>query len=138
MSLANLLKISYWFALYTPPLRRTSFIIVVTVLLVLLVLAILLKTSAAKWRGNPPLVKALRRLARPLLFFAILGGIFVTFRQLGALVLSARIWLALIDLIALVWFILVLYRVHKTYKSEFAAIQERRKYEAYLPKRGGK
>ncbi|MBI4135166.1 hypothetical protein HY477_00315 [Candidatus Uhrbacteria bacterium] len=138
MSLTNLLQLSYWFALYTPPLRRTSFITVFILLLVLLVLVIALKTSAAKWRGNPPLAKALRRLARPIFFLVILGGVFVTFRQLGALVLSARIWLALIDTIAIVWFVLVLQRVHKTYKTEFTQIQERRKYEAYLPKRGGK
>lgn len=135
MSFANILELSYWFAIYTPPLRRSSFIVALIALAVLLVAAIVLKISAAKWRGNPPLWRALNRLARPLIFLVILGGVLITFRQLGASVLSARAWLALVDILAIAWFVVVLRRVHKTYKPELLQMRERKKYETYLPKR---
>lgn len=134
-SLANVLKLSYWFAISTPPFRTVSFIVVVMVFGLCAVAAVALRILAQKKRANPPLARGLRRLARPLFFLAILGLILVWFRQLGAAVLSARAGLVLILVIALVWFAFILRAMLRTYKTEYSRLQEEQKYRSYLPKK---
>lgn len=135
MSLANILHLSYWFSISTPPFRQGSFVATLIVLGIFFVGGIALKILAKQKRAHPPLARGLSRLARPLFFFAILGFVLVWFRQLGAAVLSARFWMFLVFAIAAVWFGLVLKSMLKTYKDEYARIEQRRKYEEYLPRK---
>lgn len=134
-SFANPLKLSYWLAISTPPFRQVSFIVVVAVLTLCAAAAIALRILAQKKRANPPLARGLRRLSRPLFFLAILGFILIWFRQLGAAILSARVLLALIFVIAVVWSVWILRGVLSTYQAEYARMQEERKYREYLPKK---
>lgn len=135
MNITNLLHVSYWFSLTTPPFRRFSFIAVLSILALCLVGAIALRVAANQKRKNPPLARGLVRLARPLFFFSILGAVLIWFRELGATVVSARFLLLLIFMIALAWFVLVLKGVLKTYQSEYELLKEKRKYEEYLPRK---
>lgn len=135
-SFANVLKFSYWLAIATPPLRQLSFIVLLIILVLVFALGIVLRVGARqRRRTNPPLAKGLQRLARPFFFFALLGLFLVFTRQMGAAVLSARIWLAAVFIIALVWGIWVARLVWKTYPAETQRLEELRKYQAYLPKR---
>lgn len=133
--MSNLLHFSYWFATFTPPFRKSSFIITLIVLGLFFAGGIVFKVLAKKNKVNPPLARGLSRLARPLLFFSIASFVLVWFRQLGAGIISARAWLVVIFLIAVVWFVFSLRAMLKTYKAEYQKISERRKYEAYLPKK---
>lgn len=135
MSFGNLFKLSYWFAVATPAFARTSFIIALVIIGVIFATGIAFRIIANKRRNNPPLKKGLIRLSRPFFFLAIVSFIFVWFRQLGAVILSARVWLALIDIIAALWFGFVLRAVLRSYKIEYARLQEKWKYQEYLPKK---
>lgn len=135
MSIFNMLKISYWFSLTTPPFRQGSFIAALTVIGLFFAGAIALKVAAKHKRENPPLSRGLARLARPLWFFSILGFALVWFREIGASIISARFWFALIFVVAAVWFGALLRGLLKTYQGDYTKIEERRKYEEYLPKR---
>lgn len=134
-SFANALKLSYWLAISTPPFQQVSFIVAIVALTLCAAAAIALRILAQKKRANPPLARGLRRLSRPLFFLAILGFILVWFRELGAAILSARALLALIFVIAAVWFALILRSTLRTYQSEYQRLQEEKKYRAYLPKK---
>lgn len=135
-SFANVLKLSYWFAISTPPLTRPSFIVLLVILVLFFALGIVLKMGARKRRRtNPPLAKGLQRLARPFFFFALVGLLLMFTRQLGAAVLSARIWLAAVFVIALLWGTWVIRSVWRNYQAEVKRLEEQRKYQAYLPKR---
>ena len=135
MSLVNLLHRSYWFAVATPPFLRASFIIVLVIIGAIFVTGIVLRIIANKKRNNPPLKNGLIRLSRPFFFLAIVLFILVWFRQLGAVILSARAWLALIVIIAGLWFGFALRVVLRSYKVEYARLQEKWKYQEYLPKK---
>lgn len=134
-SFTNALKLSYWFALSTPPLKRTSFIVALVGLGVFFAVGVALRVMAGKRRSNPPLARGLRRSARPFFFFSLLGVVLVFFRQLGALILSARFWMAFILAITVAWLVWILRTFLKSYKIERARLEQERKYREYLPKR---
>lgn len=138
MGFANLLALSYWFAIYTPPFRQPSFVAALIVLGMLFAAGVVLKVLAKRKKINPPLARGLSRLAKPLFFISISGFILAWVRQLGAGILSARFWFALIFLITVAWFALVLRSVLRKYKIEYTQMKERWKYEKYLPKKRGK
>lgn len=134
--LSNIVRFSYWLALSTPPFRRLSLFIMLALLAGVFAVGLILRFAAKGRRHHdPPLAKALMRMARPLFFFAVLGALFVAFRQLGALVLSARIWLMLTAAIAVAWGTAVFRRVHKTLGTDRARLQADVTYKQYLPKR---
>lgn len=135
MGFTNLLALSYWFAIYTPPFRKSSFVMALVLLGILFATGVALKILAKRKKINPPLARGLSRLARPLFFISISGFILAWVRQLGAGILSARFWFALIFLITLAWFALVLRSVLRKYKVEYTQMKERWKYEQYLPKK---
>ena len=138
MNFANLLKVSYWFAITTPPLTKIALIIMLSFLVLVLALGIFLRVFSNTKRSNPLLAKSLKRIARPFFFCAIMGFLLVWFRQLGAAILSARFWPALILIISTVWFALVFLAVRKRYDAEYSRMEQEKKYKEYLPKRSGK
>lgn len=135
MQLTNLTHPSYWFAIITPPFKTVSFYITLGCLIALALSGIVLRIVAKRMKENPPLSRGLFRLARPLFFVSLLGIIFFAFRQMGAAVLSARVWLLVISLIAVVWFVMVLRSVRRKYRVEYQRLREEQKYRAYLPKK---
>ena len=138
MAIINLLHTSYWFAITTPPPSRAALILLVSFFVLVFAVGIFLRVFSNKRRTNPLLAKALKRISRPLFFCAIMGLILVWFRELGAAILSARFWLALIFIISAVWFALVFYAIRKRYDDEFTRLEQEKKYKEYLPKRSGK
>jgi ACR3 family arsenite efflux pump ArsB len=135
MNITNLLDASYWFAVYTPPLRRSSFIIVVVILVAFFVAGIVLKHLAKKVKNNPPLSRGLRKIAKPLFLFSLLGLLLTWFRQVGAGILSARAWTLLIFITALIWFVVILRDFLKTHQAEYNRFKEEQKYKEYFPKK---
>lgn len=135
MSLTNLLTLSYWFSISTPPLRRASFIIAIIILVLIFAVGVALRTMARYKKWNPPLSKGLRGLARPCFFFSIFTAILISFRELGAMVVSARFLILLILAITITWFAVILRVMLKNYQTEYNKLQNKWKYEAYLPKK---
>lgn len=135
MSFGNLLKLSYWFSISTPPFGRTSLIIAAVILGVVFLGAVALRIAAKRFQGNAPLTRGLVRLSRPLFFLSIMGFLLFSFRELGAAILGARFWVALILLISIVWIVLVERSFLKTYRFEYEKIKQVEKYKEYLPKR---
>ena len=135
MSITNLLHLSYWFAVRTPPFGRVSFIIVLVILGGLLALAILLRVFSREYAPNPLLARGLHRIARPFFFTSITGLIFIGIRQLGAAVLSSRFWMVLIFGAGIAWFVVIFRALRGTYESQIAQFQAEKKYREYLPKR---
>ncbi|MBI2552021.1 hypothetical protein HYW17_01830 [Candidatus Uhrbacteria bacterium] len=135
MQFTNLLHLSYWFAVYTPPLRRFSFIAAIIVVALFIGGGIVFKILSRRKKDNPPLARGLSKLSRPFWFFAAFMLILIWSRQVGAVILSARGWTLLIFLITVSWFAVILKGVLKNYKREYAQLAERKKYEEYLPKK---
>ncbi|HBO99876.1 MAG: hypothetical protein UX17_C0031G0011 [Parcubacteria group bacterium GW2011_GWC2_45_7] len=135
MNIANIVKLSYWFSVATPPFRQSSFAVALVVLGILFAAGIVLRVMANKKRANPPFARGLRNLSRPLFLLSILGIVFVFFRQLGALILSARVWMLALFIIAAVWFAFILKNFLRNFKLEFEKLQAEKKYKEYLPKR---
>ena len=138
MAITNLLHVSYWFAITTPPLTKIALIAILSFFILILALGVFLRVFSKTKRSNPLLAKSLKRISRPLFFCAIMGLILVWFRNLGAAILSARFWLALILIISTVWFALVFYALRKRYDAEYARLEQEKKYKEYMPKRSGK
>ena len=138
MAIINLLHVSYWFAITTPPLSRLALILSTAFFALIFVAGILMRVFASKRKNNPLLSKAVKRISRPLFFCAVMGLILIWFRELGAAILSARFWLALILAISAVWFALVFRIIRKRYAAEYARMEQEKKYKEYLPKRSGK
>ena len=135
MAFKHLLDLSYWFAIFTPPFRKTAFIIAVMIFALCFIAGIVLRIVPRRRQMPPPLVKILARVSRPFFFFSILGAFLAWFRQVGAAILSARAALLLIFLIAAVWLGLILRGSFKRYRSELAVLEQQRAYKSYLPKR---
>ena len=135
MNLLNLFNLSYWFSVYTPALRLSSFVVVVIIVALFLAAGIVLRVLSSRKKDNPPLSRGLARLSRPFWLFTAFMLVLIWCRQVGAVILSARGWMLLIFLIAAFWFAVILKSVLKTYKQEYARLTERKKYEAYLPKK---
>ncbi|MDP3244856.1 MAG: hypothetical protein Q8M83_04350 [bacterium] len=130
----NLLSLNYWFSLQAPLLNKASFYVWLAICLMALVLAIGLNAGAARWRGNPPLIKFLRRVSHPLIFLAVVGFIFLFFRQESAYFLSARFWLALVGAGFIAWTAIILVRFLKSYKQDLARLAQDREFRKYLPR----
>ena len=112
-----------------------SFIVALILLGMLFALALLLRALARRQKENRPLTRALLRISRPLLFCSIVNFMLLGFRELGAAVLSARIWPALVDAISVIWFALVFQAIRLSYTEETARLEDQRKYREYLPKK---
>lgn len=135
MDIANILTLSYWFAIITPSFKQRSLIIALVILAIFLGIGVFLRVLSRSRKSNPPLCRALVRVSRPFLFFSITGFILVWFRQLGAAVLSARFWLAFVFVISATWFVCVFIKVRKSYGREYERLETEKKYKEYLPKR---
>ena len=135
MQFTNLLPLSYWFAVRTPPFGRVSFIIALVIFGGLLALGILLRIFSAHYAPNPLLTRGLRRIAKPFFFTSIAGLILIGIRQIGAAVLSSRFWLLFVLGAGIAWFVVIFRSLRGTYESDIAKFQAEKKYREYLPKR---
>ena len=135
MHVGNILKLSYWFAINTPSFSNGSLIVMTVVLVGICAIAIVLRVFARQYASNPLIAKGLYRVTKPFLFTAILGGVFVAFRQLGAAVLSMRFFIFLTIVIGIAWFAGSFHAVRKKYVGEYARLEQSKKYREYLPKR---
>lgn len=130
----RLLDPSFWFTLRPSPLGEKTVLIIAGCFLAMLLAALALNLTAKRKKQNPPLVKVLRKLYKIFSTMAFVGFVLLFFSYEQIYLLGSHFWFLFWFAGLLVWVGFVVYHIIKKMPKEREDLDQRKRFQKYLPR----
>lgn len=129
----NFLTVQYWVSYYPEAFQPLAAKIVFSWFVLALVAGLLLRHLATRQKDR--FVRKLKfRVYYLLVTYAVIGMFFFLATQQLVPIFGARIWFAILDLVAIVWLVIIVKNYKKTVPELRQKAKERKEFEKYIPK----